>query len=46
MEDLKRLHQDLKSTAVVYCGGGSGFWRVLFDVNLKKFDEIRINAPK
>ena len=46
IEDIKRLHQDLKSTAVVYCGGGIEFWRVLFDVNLKKFDEIRINAPK
>jgi len=46
MEDLKRLHQDLKSSAVVYCGGGIGFWRVLFDINLKEFNEIRINAPK
>ena len=46
MEDLKKLHHDLKTSAVVYCGGGIGFWRVLFDVNLKEFNEIKINAPK
>ena len=46
MEDLKRAKQDLKSSAVIFCGGGIGFWRILFDLNLKEFHQIRINAPK
>ncbi len=46
MKDFKAFNQDLKTTAVVFCGGGIGFWRTLFDVNLKEFKEIKINASK
>jgi len=46
LDDIKRMHQDLKTSAVVVCGGGDGFWRVLFDTNLKEFTELKFNALK
>lgn len=46
LKDEIRINGDLTSAPVVTCGGGSGFWRVLYDVNLKEFKEVRFNAPK
>ena len=46
LDVFKRANQDLATSAVIVCGGGRGFWRTLFDVDLKEFIGMRINAPK
>jgi hypothetical protein len=46
LENVKSVHQDLKTSVVLTCGGGSRFWRALFDVDLKAFTKIQINFPE
>jgi hypothetical protein len=46
LKDQIRVNGDLTSSPVVACGGGNGFWRVLYDVNLKEFKEVQFNGPK
>lgn len=46
LEEEIRVNGDLTTSPVVACGGGAGFWRVLYDVNLKEFKDVQFNAPK
>ena len=46
LNELRRVNQDLTSSAVVTCGGGRGFWRALFDVDRKEFTIVQFNASK
>lgn len=45
LKDAIRVHGDLRLSPVVVCGGGNGFWRVLYDLNLNEFKEVEFNAP-
>lgn len=42
---ILRVHQDLKKSAVIACGGGNLFWRVLFNPKTHEFSNLIINEP-
>ena len=46
LKDALRVNGDLTSSPNVVCGGGQGFWRVLYEVNVKEFTEVKFNASK
>lgn len=46
LKDAIRVHGDLRLSPVIVCGGGGGYWRVLYDINLNQFEEVQFNAPK
>lgn len=46
LSEARRIHNNLSDSAVVVCGGGEAFWRVLFDIELLEFNGFKINAPK
>ena len=46
LKDNMTVQHDLTSSPVAICGGGSGFWRVRYNVKLTYFMEVHFNAPK
>lgn len=45
LSEAKRVYNNLSTSAVVCCGGGNLYWRVLFDINAREFGVVKFNAP-
>jgi hypothetical protein len=44
--ELKLAHLDWKVDAVNVCGGGTGWWGVLYNLDERSFSQLQFNASK